>query len=571
MLYRLLKILILLVVACSAQSKIIFQITGDNKAAEENIRALLPPSFGDDRTSLERYFRSIRVQAQQALNALGYYRYTIDHEVVENQGGLNLVIAIQLGDPMLLHTISVSIKGDLNNDKNFEFPKNLIPEPNSQLNHAEYDNLKNLLRSLAINKGYLDAKLSRHELQIDLARNEANIYLVLNSGKQYFLGETRFGPTKLRESFLKRFIRYKEGAPYSPAKLQKLNLDLQQSGYFRAVRVTADPAEAVDYVIPVDVEFVDRKRNRIDLGGGYSTDLGLNAEINWQNIRLDGMGNQIGGSYAVSEVNQAVTLNLKQPGKRPQTDYFSINLGWEQQYIEDTTSSRANVGGELATYLGRGWLQTFSLERTYEEYTVGSEGFQLAELTIPGIKWQRRVTDGKLDPAEGFNTSLEVKYTSKSFLSTTDLSQFLIESRAIVTPFPKNRLTARVQLGSLVAESFEKVPPSLRFYAGGDQSVRGYDYRSIAPQNEDGDILGGSQLFTGSFEYAYEFIDKWRAAAFVDYGSAFMKWDDMNSKVGVGAGIRWSSPIGQVRLDYAMGISNDPFSYRVHISMGPDL
>ncbi len=112
---------------------------------------------------------------------------------------------------------------------------------------------------------------------------------------------------------------------------------------------------------------------------------------------------------------------------------------------------------------------------------------------------------------------------------------------------------------------------SLRYYAGGDDSVRGYGYQRLSPRNADGDILGGKQKLVGSIELDYMFRDKWSAATFFDTGNAFDDWNDIGLEQGVGVGIRWYSPVGPLRIDLAKGISEPNSDLRLHIVFGPSL
>lgn len=107
-------------------------------------------------------------------------------------------------------------------------------------------------------------------------------------------------------------------------------------------------------------------------------------------------------------------------------------------------------------------------------------------------------------------------------------------------------------------------------FAGGDQSVRGYDYRTLSPTDETGDRIGGRFLLAGSVEYQYEFIPKWRAATFIDHGNAVNSWTDP-MKTSAGIGIRWVSPVGPIRLDLAKSISDQDEGFRIHFSMGAEL
>ncbi len=114
-----------------------------------------------------------------------------------------------------------------------------------------------------------------------------------------------------------------------------------------------------------------------------------------------------------------------------------------------------------------------------------------------------------------------------------------------------NRFVGRATVGATSTDDFRQVPPSLRFFTGGDSSVRGYEYETIAPENSSGELLGGKHLLVGSLEYQRRVANNWWGATFVDTGNAFNDWWPDELKTSAGVGVRWISPVGPVRLDIA--------------------
>jgi translocation and assembly module TamA len=133
-----------------------------------------------------------------------------------------------------------------------------------------------------------------------------------------------------------------------------------------------------------------------------------------------------------------------------------------------------------------------------------------------------------------------------------------------------SRLIIRGEGGGSVVSEFSELPPSKRFFAGGDNSIRGYAYDSLGPEDEDGNVKGGKYLMVGSIEFEHRLKDNWSAAAFYDAGNAFDSLTDP-FRHGAGFGIRWRSPVGPVRLDLAFPLGDADRSWRIHINIGPDL
>ena len=133
-----------------------------------------------------------------------------------------------------------------------------------------------------------------------------------------------------------------------------------------------------------------------------------------------------------------------------------------------------------------------------------------------------------------------------------------------------HQFVGRSDLGYIFTKDFNKVPYNLRFFTGGDQSIRGFDYKSLAAE-ENGFKVGGQALAIGSLEYNYQFKEGWRAAVFSDFGNAYDKDFNTETAYGAGVGIRWASPIGPIRIDVATGLSDDNHPIRVHFFIGSQL
>jgi translocation and assembly module TamA len=125
-------------------------------------------------------------------------------------------------------------------------------------------------------------------------------------------------------------------------------------------------------------------------------------------------------------------------------------------------------------------------------------------------------------------------------------------------------------LGYIFSDAFADVPYNLRYFSGGDQSIRGFDYKSLSPE-VNGFKTGGQALGIGSVEYNYEFRQGWRGAVFSDFGNAYNENFSNGTAYGVGLGLRWASPIGPVRIDVASGISDPGKPIRVHFFIGSQL
>jgi translocation and assembly module TamA len=140
----------------------------------------------------------------------------------------------------------------------------------------------------------------------------------------------------------------------------------------------------------------------------------------------------------------------------------------------------------------------------------------------------------------------------------------------IVRPLgERGRLIGRGTLGAIEVDDFDLLPASERFFAGGDQSVRGFDLNSLGPVDADGNVVGGTRLVTASFEYELRVRGPWGIAFFVDGGNALDDFGD-ELEYGAGIGLRYRTPLGNVRIDLAVPVS-EAGGLHAHFGFGPEL
>jgi len=166
----------------------------------------------------------------------------------------------------------------------------------------------------------------------------------------------------------------------------------------------------------------------------------------------------------------------------------------------------------------------------------------------------------------------EVYGGSDEILSSIDIAKAVLNLKYIRAVSDRNTFIGALQYGAIASDSFERVPVSQRFFAGGDRSIRGFQFLEVSPINEDGDFIGGRYLEVLSLEHNYRFRDRWSSAFFVDTGRSFSDFD-ARYRVGAGFGVRWQSPVGPFRVDVAFPVSEsgDELRPRLHLSLGPDL
>ncbi|MGZ0783113.1 autotransporter assembly complex protein TamA [Pseudomonas saponiphila] len=564
---------LLLFTSCAAlaQSELDVRVKPANDELKANVEGYIGDVGDRDEQALLRFSRGAEEQAKKAAQALGYYQPHIQSEV---RGGdkPRLLLRIDPGEPVHLRNVTIRVEGPAASLKSFRTPDSEQLKPGAVLNHGRYEDAKRLIQNQASRYGFFSGRFTRQQLSVDPQAGIADIELVYDSGPRYTLGKVSFtGDSLFDEDLLRRMVPFKSGAPYDSELIAELNQALQSSGYFEGVRVDAAPTAAEHQVIPVAVQLETRKPRTLGLGLGYSTDVGPRVKANWTRHWVNPQGHSYGWEAEVSAPRQNVGLWYDIPLDPPLTDKLRFAGGYQNEELAgtDTLSKLLTVGPEWHSKLPSGWQRVVSLKYQREEYRLGDDS-GLSNLLMPGLTYSYLRSDNRIDPHNGYRIQFDTKLAKEGVGSDTNLLYGTVLLKGLTTAWDNHRFLGRVQFGGSATNGYKSIPPSLRFFAGGDQSVRGYDYQTLSPKNAEGDRIGGRYMVAGSVEYQYSIAEKWRIATFVDQGNSFNKLELPNLKTGVGMGLRWVSPVGPIRVDLAHAL-NDDGGIRLHFSMGPEL
>ncbi|CAM3839014.1 autotransporter assembly complex protein TamA [Rheinheimera salexigens] len=554
----------------AAQSTSI-KLVGVKGALKDNINLYIEP------ISLEQSPNSIRLQAQleqeisTALQALGYYQSKISFKV-DNDNKHKLIITVTAGEQVIIRLADIQLSGDAQHDSDFLAIINKdAPKVGDPLHHGRYDNLKSSLNSLAIRKGYFDATFSQNKLEISPSLNEAYVRIHFASGQRYKFGKVNFDSEQIDHKRLQSLVPFTPGTPYKASLLGKFNQDLSATGWFSSILVEADADNVEQKVIPLDVRLEPQKRNIIETGIGFSDDVGPRFQLNWQKPWLNSAGHSFNSKLQISQVEQTIEASYKIPLESVSTDFYQVQFGLKNKDNKDTQSRESNLVFERHWLLESGWYRTASLRWLTEDY-VQADSSGNSNLIMPGISYSRSRSDQAKSrmPTSADRLLISMEVSDPSWMSDLRFIRFRSRVGWITTLSSKHRLVAKADAGAVLFEQVENLSPSLRFFAGGVDNLRGYSYESVSPRDEDGKLIGGRYMATASLEYQYNVKQNWWLATFFDYGSA---WNDSPDwKSGVGVGIRWASPVGPIRLDFAFGLDKvNENAFQLHFSLGPEI
>lgn len=520
--------------------------------------------------SVRRMHARAPAEIRQAMEPFGYYRPDIKSTLKENAGNWLATYSIKPGAPVRFRDIDISVTGAGNSDPAFIRYLAALPVKTGQiLEHTLYHQLKDRLQSLAAARGYLDARFTTSELTVNPAEHWADVHLHLATGPRFKLGKVTFKQDILDPDFLQRYVSFKSGTPYDISKLLNLQYALSDSDYFIAVDVHANRADARNGEVPVVADMQPRKRQKYSLGLGYGTDTGPRISVGWENRRVNRRGHRFATTIQVSRVATNATAAYTIPLADPTHERLTLSATGTSQELGGTINHHTEFKVARTTILA-GWQQTAFVQWQRDRNEIGDTS-TLTRLVVPGITWTATNADDPIFTRNGSRWLLDLRGSHLALASDTSFAQIRLQGKLIRPLGEHSRLLLRGEAGASVVADFGNLPLSQRFFAGGDQSVRGFGYNQLGPTDANGTVVGGKDLLIGSVEVDTLPWGNWGLATFVDVGNAMDSFATPLHK-SVGVGLRWKTPIGMVRLDFAHPIRDPEYGrIRVHLSLGPDL
>ncbi len=526
-----------------------------------------PPALTE--RMIQRLHRKAPEEIRQALQPYGYYEPDITSSLEKLNGIWQAKYQIDRGAPTRLGKVEISVTGVGAEEMAVKDALASIElVPGKRLRHSKYEAAKSLLSDTMYNSGYIDAKFTQSQLRVTPETRTADIFLVMETGPPYEFGEVNIEQGILKPEFVNRFVEIKEGQRFSADELIGLQLALNDSEYFDIVEIQAERKNAVANRIPVTVKTSPSKPRRYTAGLGFGTDTGPRATAGVEFRRVNRRGHKFRTDIRVSAIEQTLSSQYIIPFKNVTTDNITFSASATREEDGDADTNRFVIGPSINdNWLGFRRRLYLSAER--ENFDFG-DGTQTSTLLIPGAQLSRKYADDPLFARKGYRATLDVHGGIESPFTETTFLQASLLTKGVVPFTDKGRLLIRGELGATGATTFFDLPPSQRFFAGGDQSVRGYDYQDLGPENNDGDVVGGKYLTVASIEADYLFYGNFGAAMFLDAGNTSNELPP-SLKKGVGLGLRYRSPIGMIRLDVAHPLDDPDNDFRLHISLGPDL
>jgi translocation and assembly module TamA len=294
----------------------------------------------------------------------------------------------------------------------------------------------------------------------------------------------------------------------------------------------------------------------------------VRAKVDWSNRIFNNRGHTISASFLLAEYENSISLLYKIPRKDPRYDTLIHSVGYQDSSWDDTTT-RLLTAAISQEHSGARFKFSTGLEIRDEVYDIGDTSGE-STLLLPSLNAGLIFADDILNTNKGLSSSVNLSGAYKGFISDASFLQTTVNAKAVYKPFQQWKLIGRISVGGTLVDSIDSLPPSLRYYTGGDSTIRGYSYKSIGTEDSSGTVIGGRYLIIQSLELERIVTQYWSVAAFWDGGTAT---DDLTLDYyqGVGGGVRFRLPFGQIRFDVASAITEDGTPFRVHLTVGSDL
>lgn len=521
---------------------------------------------------IRRLFADADSSIREALEVVGYYSVDIDKSLDLTGTCWQARFTITLGQPVVLRDVSINI--DTSGAVNSEMDKVIADcaiQPGDVLSHASYEACKRRITQAAQNRGYFSSQLVEQRIDVFPDEYAADIRLYFTTGPRYVFGLITFEQEVLDPDLMNRFVRITPGEPYDAERVRRLQRYMVTSAYFDQVLLTRNPRGEPYNDVPIHIELTPGKQFQYNAGIGFATDVGPRLRFGVLNRRRNKHGHQTEFELNLSKVISDVGVTYRIPLDKPK-DWFTTDAGFKYEDNDSFRSKLFTTGVQRIQERDNDWIRTLFLNLRLEEYSTSAIDEDRSKLLTPGVSYAFVEEDFPPRPFEGHRTTIGLQGAVEGLITDTSFAQVYGNTKWVFGLWSGGRLLTRAEAGFTLIDRLATLPASVRFFAGGDTSVRGYAYKSLGPTDPFGNVVGGENLLVGSVEIDQGVGDDWAVAVFIDSGNAYDEVAEFETATGVGAGIRWFSPLGPIRVDVAFPLREDaPDEYRLHITLGPDL
>ena len=529
---------------------------------------------------LEYLLGEAQAEAREALEPFGYYSPEITVDAPRNGGDnerLTVTLTIRLGEPVRVRQSNLEIEGEGDDDTYLQEDLGAFrPRIGEVLDHTTYEASRNLITRRLAERGYLDADTTQRLVEVTRAEYAADIFLTWASGIRYNMGPVTFHQEQFVPGLLDKLVSWEQGSYFHQGKLDRLRQSLVALDYFSAIDITPDPERAEGREVPIDVELTLAPRSIYTVGLSYGTDSGAGVRLGLERRYINSRGHKLLFDLNYAETRKTLSTIYRVPAFKWLDGWYTGALQANDEQTDYIDINNAKLILSRSGQINEQWNVVASANALRERWRYGNAStefltdYQYATLVYPEVRGEHVGVDDRLFPRRGVSGNLSLRGGVEGAGSDASFGQAHLNARWFLSPTDSSRLLLRGELGHTFTDELVGMPPSLRFFAGGDRSIRGYAWREVGPRILDDYAVGAKNVMTASVEYEHYLNGgPWGAAVFVDTGSAFDSKPDLHTGIGIGA--RWRSPVGPVRIDVAHGLNDPDSSFQIYLNIGADL
>jgi len=550
-----------------------FEISGiEDPALKNAVNRLNILVKGDDKiTSVEarKIYNAGSENIIKAIQPYGYFRAKVKSVSLTYTAGRWLATyAVYPGKQLKITRVTIKVTGPGKSNKAIlkalKKSRKKYLKVGNVFESPKYQEARDKLMFEAQKEGYIRAKMDLDKVKINMLAYTCRVNLIMNTKHRYYFGATKIEKNPLKESFIRRFLNYKQGQAFSSDKLLNLQTSLSGAGYYKNVGVKPLLNRIKGYKVPIHINLTKNKRKLYQFGVGYGTVSGprVTAGINWRWTNSN--GNKFNTNMTLSQINQNVQAQYIIPAKNPATDQYVISGGLFTLQPGRGTAFVKKIGVGYQSQRGN-WKRTLNLSYFLERYRITkNDPTKYARMLMPTATFEWTDVKDVIQVNNGSRLSFIAQGTYKPLGSSVSFLQGQARFKTIHTFFKDNRLIFRTDIGYTLVQNSNDLPLSIRFYTGGPSSVRGYSDQGIGP---------GRYLTVYSLEYQRRIVGNFYGALFYDIGNAFNSYKNYTSNLrrGAGFGAVYRSPIGDISVYLAKALTSKGQPIRFLFSLGAEL
>lgn len=499
----------------------------------------------------------------------GFMRAKVGDPQID-RGADGLIITIKIVEGPRFKVGKLDIQGDM------VVPKEKLLE-GMKTKVGEWYNRQNLRADImAINTQYSDKGFAYVDVRPQIKENDSNftvdIDMHVKKGIEVFFENILItGNTRTRDYVIRRELTAAEGDMFSGSAIRNANIRLRRLNFFEDVQVTTTKGSAADKM-NLGIKVKEKRTGQISLGAGYSTQDSFMIMGSISESNLFGRGQRLELKGQLGGKSTRYTLSFTEPWLFDRPISFGVDLyDWEREYIDydkEAIGGRLRWGFPTPLYATR-----FYLYYKYEEANITDISSSASAQVKDQEGWhttssvralvRRDTRDKTINATDGSDNSISVEYAGGPLGGTNAFTKVIGDTGWYFPMWWETVFVAHGRIGWLKQNDGGDLPMYEKFYLGGINTLRGFDYLSVSPMDANGDRIGGERMLLFNLEYRFPLVPKagLSGVVFFDTGNVWTKdegyqIDDMRQSVG--AGIRWMSPIGPLRLEYGYVLDPEP-------------